>query len=91
MRVLRGVMTLEQVQEWGGSRGKQTRKAVEEALKNKDLIARWNLQGDVDAARERIAAESTEEAEVSEAADEADETDETDEDDSDDEEDEETK
>lgn len=78
MRVLRGVMTLEQVQEWGGSRGKQTRKAVEEALKNKDLIARWNLQGDVDAARERIAAESTEEAEVSEAADEADETDETD-------------
>ena len=41
IRVARNVMTLEEVQEWGGT---STREAVEEALSNKALMSRWNVE-----------------------------------------------
>lgn len=65
IRNLRGVMTLEEIEDWGGV---ETRKAVEKALKDRRLIERWNLQGDIEDAKARIKAE----AEAAEAEEDAD-------------------
>jgi hypothetical protein len=78
LRTLRGIMTLEQVEEWGGI---GTRKAVESALRDANIIARWNLQPEIEAAKEREEAERLAAEEQSEAADEADADDDTDDDD----------
>ena len=41
VRVIRDVMTLDQVAEWGGP---GTRKAVEAAMKDRALMKRWNIE-----------------------------------------------
>ena len=41
VRVVRGVMTLQEIEEWGGER---TRKAVEEGIADKALLRRWNIE-----------------------------------------------
>jgi hypothetical protein len=43
IRVVRGVMTLDDVREWAEGRGEQTVAAVTKAMANKGLMARWNI------------------------------------------------
>ena len=41
VRAVRGVMTLAEIEEWGGE---ATRKAVEGVLANPGLLKRWNIE-----------------------------------------------
>lgn len=77
LRNLRGVMTLAEIGEWGGN---DTRKAVETALKDRALIKRWNLEGEIAEAKAREKAEEEEANETAEADADEDETDDEDED-----------
>lgn len=55
IRSLRGIMSLEEIAEWGGQ---ETRKAVEAGLRSPQLIKRWNLEPEIEAAKEREVAEA---------------------------------
>ena len=55
IRVIRGVMTLEEVEAWGGE---DTRKATEKALTDRALLTRWNLKDEVDELNAEVIAEA---------------------------------